>query len=72
MNEIHVLPKRAYATELAADVRPETEETIFAFEEKHDVSLPADYRLLLTTFGAFNFGSDPWLHSLEDLEWAEG
>ncbi|MDR1660960.1 MAG: SMI1/KNR4 family protein [Azoarcus sp.] len=70
MNKIFDLLKRAYATDLAADVRPETEEAACAFEEKHGVTLPADYRLLLTTFGAFNFGNDPWLYSLEDLEWA--
>jgi len=30
--------------------------------------LPVDYRWLLTTFGAFNFGEEPFLHTLEELD----
>jgi hypothetical protein len=68
MNEIFDLLKKAYATKLALDAYPETETDIADFEKKYDVKLPADYRWLLMNFGAFQFGEDPFIYTLEDLE----
>jgi hypothetical protein len=70
MHEIYDLLKKAYATELAKDVCLETEDAINAFERKYEVTLPTDYKWLLLKFGAFNFGEDPYLYTLEDLYWA--
>jgi hypothetical protein len=64
------LLSKAYATELAANCHPEKEATVYAFENKHGVKLPASYRNLLLEFGALNFGGDPYLYTLKELEWA--
>lgn len=70
MTEIHELLKEAYASELAEGVEPESEEALAAFEVEHGVRIPKEYRWLLKEFGACNFAAEPYLYTLEDLEWA--
>lgn len=70
MQEIYNLLRRAYASSLAGGCRPEPEDAISAFESKHQIQIPNPYRWLLREFGACNFSTEPYLYSLEDLDWA--
>ncbi|MDQ0171899.1 SMI1/KNR4 family protein [Paenibacillus tundrae] len=55
---IRDLLKKAYGTTMGKGCKPDTEQDMRAFEQKHNVNIPAAYRALLLEFGACNFG-DP-------------
>lgn len=57
--------KKCYESE---DVSPESEEDLAAFEKENNLKIPEDYRWLLKEFGAFNFGEDPFINTLEELK----
>lgn len=61
--KIEELLRQAYAE---YDWIPEKEADLHRFEDKFQVSIPAEYRWLLQFFGACHF-SDPWLNSLKSL-----
>lgn len=66
---IRDLLKKAYGTTMGKECKPDTEQDIRAFEQKHNVNIPTAYHALLLEFGACNFG-DPALYSVKELNWA--
>ncbi|MCG7377859.1 SMI1/KNR4 family protein [Paenibacillus sp. ACRSA] len=69
LDSIRELLVQAYQTTMGKGCKPDTEQEMQAFEQKHNVNIPAAYRALLLEFGACNFG-DPALYSVKELDWA--
>lgn len=69
MEEIEELLAETYAAWKKDGVQPESEKELEAFEQRHGIRLPQEYRLLLAKFGAFRF-AEPELHGLKEQEWA--
>lgn len=69
MEEIEELLAETYEAWGQDGVQPESEKELDAFEQRHGISLPQAYRLLLAKFGAFRF-AEPELHGLKEQEWA--
>ncbi len=69
MEEIEGLLTETYEAWKEDGVQPESEKELLAFEQRHGIRLPAEYRSLLAKFGAFRF-TEPELYGLKDQQWA--
>lgn len=69
LEEIEALLNKVYSSSLA-EIEPELEDNLSAFEKQYQVAIPSQYRKLLKEYGAFNFGQEPFLYTLKELSLA--
>ncbi|ANF94880.1 SMI1/KNR4 family protein [Paenibacillus bovis] len=68
-NELKYLLNKAYTACSDSGIIPDSQEKLVAFQQRHKMTFPEEYRQLLEQFGSLRF-IEPEIYGLNELEWA--